>query len=61
MSTSPGSRSETYEPSTGIRDSQNRPPAEMSAPATITGRVPTRERSCDDTPALTAPAAQSGR
>ena len=34
-----------------MRDSQYSPPAAISAPATITGRVPTREISCEEMPA----------
>ena len=61
MITMPGSRSLTYEPSTGMRDSQYTPPAATSAPPTITGRVPTRVRSCDATPAATPIATVTGR
>src|ERR671931_78500 len=57
----PGSRSATYEPSTGMRDSQYSPPAATIAPTMITGLVPTRERSWEEMPALTATAKQSGR
>src|SRR5262249_9442508 len=41
----PGRMSDTYEPSTGIRDSQYSPPAAITAPTTITGFVPTRANS----------------
>ena len=44
----PGRMSAEYEPSTGMRDSQYRPPAPISAPATITGLVPIRAKSCDE-------------
>ena len=57
----PGNRSAAYEPPTGIRDSQYRPPAPIAAPAMITGRVPTRAKSCDETPAPTTAIPQSGR
>src|SRR5919198_4628218 len=46
MITSPGSRSPTYEPCTGMRESQYTAPAEISAPETMIGRVPTWEKSC---------------
>ena len=42
-------------------DSQNSPPAAMTAPAMITGRVPIRDRSWDEIPADTAITVHSGR
>ena len=37
------------------------PPAAISAPATITGRVPTRASSCEEMPAEMPIAKHSGR
>ena len=49
------------EPWTGIRESQYMPPAAITAPATITGRVPIRDSSCEEIPAAIPIAKHSGR
>jgi hypothetical protein len=43
-----------------MRESQYMPPAAISAPTMLTGRVPTRDMSCEDTPAAMATANVSG-
>ena len=56
----PGRRSARKDPWTGIRESQYMPPAAIRAPTTITGRVPTLESSCEETPAAIPMAKHSG-
>ena len=53
--------SERYEPSTGIRDSQYRPPAAITAPTTMTGLVPMRANSCEEMLAAMMKPPVSGR
>jgi hypothetical protein len=50
-----------YDPSTGMRESQKIPPAVISAPTSMIGRVPTRARSWEAIPAPTTATSVCGR